>query len=139
MLSDSRAQLDAATNGWEELRVLVLSFNDFYKRHNRYLLFACDFKLYLVRNNLKLSKTVYDEILFPVYHTFSAALARGQADGSISREESVETQFFSIWGVARGFVEQIVVYDKIYDYENPWKERFGLVLDYILEGIKNKR
>lgn len=138
VLADGQEQLSAAKNSWQEISVLLFNFKQLYKDHSRYLLFACDYKLFLVRNHLKLGRQEYEEILEPVRKIFLNALARGRKDGSISSKEDIEDQFFTIWGIARGYVEQIVVYDQMYDAENPWRERFDLVLQYTLEGLRNK-
>lgn len=137
ILRDAKERILSAKNGLEEISVLLFNFEQFYQNHSRYLMFACDYKLFLVRNNLKLSKEVYGEILAPVYKTFTEALSRGQADGSISKRETVESQYFAIWGIARGYVEQMVVFDKMYDDKNPLSEHLHLVLQYTLEGLKN--
>lgn len=139
ILAESQHKLASAKNGLKEIEILLYNFKGFYEQHNRYLLFSCDFNLYLVRHHLKLSKQFYYEIHKPVYETFTAALLRGQTDNSITKSESVDIQFYALWSVMRGFVEQIVIFDEMYEGDNPLKEHFDLVLKYTLLGLKNKR
>lgn len=136
ILFESRERLASAQNGLEEIEILLFNFKSFYEQHSSYLLFSHDYNLYLVRNHIMLSKEFYREIHLPVYEAFTAALERGQADGSITASESAETQFFVVWGIMRSFVEHMVVYDKMCEGDNPWKEHFDLVLKSVLLGLK---
>lgn len=138
ILKDSAQELMEATNGFEEIRILTLNFQKFYEDHSEYLVFACDYKLYLVRQKIKLSKEMYQSIINPVYETFIKALSKGRMDGSVSVREGTTNQFFALWGVLRGYVEQIVIYDRMYGGENPWRGNFHLVLHYALEALKAK-
>lgn len=138
ILFESRERLMSAKNGLEEIEILLSNFKNFYEHHGSYLLFSHDFNLFLVRNHITLSREFYIEIHRPVYDAFTAALQRGQADGSITTNETAEEQFYVAWGIMRSFVEHIVVYDKMCEGNNPWKEHFDLVIKYVLLGLKNE-
>lgn len=138
ILQDSESQLAQAKNGLEEMEILLLNFKKFYKNHNNYILFAYDYKLFLLRNHLTLSVEHHKKTMGPIVEAFLAALRKGQGDGSIDGSESAETQFFTLWGVLRSYVEEIVVYDRIYEGENPWENHFDLILFHIMEALKSK-
>lgn len=138
ILSDSEGQLLCAKNGFEEMRILLQNFQRLYEQHSAYLVFACEYKLFLVRQHITLSQRQHKKTLAPVYNAFYAALERGRLDGSITDREPIDTQFFVLWGVMRGFVEQIVVDNRIYGGENFWKDYFTLVLQRSLEGLIRK-
>lgn len=138
ILLESREQLVASKNGLEEIEILLFNFKCFYEQHGCYLLFAHDYNLFLVRNHIMLSRDLYIEIHRPVRNAFTAALRRGQTDGSITTSESVEDQLYVAWGIMRSFVEHIVIFDKMCEGANPWKEHFNLVLKYVLLGLRNE-
>lgn len=138
ILSESRERLASAQNGLDEIEILLYNFKHFYEQHSNYLIFAHDYNLFLVRNHITLSRAFYREIHLPVLKAFTAALERGQADGSITTCESVESQFYVVWGIMRSYVEQIVVFDKMCEGDNPWKQQFDVVMKYLMLGLKNK-
>lgn len=138
ILLESRERLAAAQNGLEEIEILLFNFKSFYEQHSRYLLFSHDYNSYLVRHHIMLSRAFYREIHLPVIQTFTSALERGQADGSITTSESAESQFLVVWGIMRSFVEHVVVLDAMCEGDNPWKGHFDLVLKSVLMGLKSK-
>lgn len=138
ILFESQERLEFSQNGLEEIEILLYNFKSFYEHHGSYLLFSHDYNLFLVRNNTTLSRDFYREIHRPVLNAFTSALQRGQLDGSITMSNSIEEQFYVAWGIMRSFVEHIVVFDKMCEGDNPWKEYFDLVLKYVLLGLKNE-
>lgn len=135
ILLESQERLASAKNGLEEIEILLYNFKSFYEQHSSYLLFSHDYNLFLVRHHLTLSQEIYKDIHSPVRKAFTAALERGQTDGSISSRKPPETQFFVVWGIMRSFVEHVAVFDKMFEGENPWKEHFDLVLKNVLLGL----
>ena len=131
-------QLPSAKNGWEEMSILLYGYKAFYEQHGCYLLFAMDYKMYLVRHGIKLPQYIYDSIAWPIQKLFCAALKRGQEDGSINKKETVYNQFAEIWGIMRGFAEQLVILDVIYDGPNTGQMLFDRIIHYILEGLRNQ-
>lgn len=138
ILSNSKDALLHAKNGFEEIRILLINFKKLYEEHGDYLLFAGEYQQFLVHQHIRLPAQAYNETLAPVLVAFTAALKRGHDDGSISKLETVETQFFVLWGVMRGYVEQIVFYDQIYKDNNPLKNHFELVLIQALKSLSTK-
>lgn len=136
ILSDSEGLLLATANGFEEMRILLQNFRKLYEKHSDYLLFAYEYKLYLVRQHIKLPPQQYLQLQLPVYEAFCAALKRGQEDGTITDQNPIEKQFYILWGIMRGFVEEVVVFDRIYGGENFWKDPFELVLDRLLGALR---
>lgn len=131
-------QLPLSKNGWEELSILLYGFKAFYQQHSNYLLFSVDYKLFLVRNCIRLSEYSYNKTLKPVKDIFCAALNRGQNDGSINRESPAETQFIEIWDLIRGFAEQLVVLNAIYEKPNLGEQQFDHIIQYILETLRGQ-
>lgn len=139
VLSESRKQLAQATSGLEELSILLRNFQKLYERNSNYLVFACEYRLYLMRNKIVLPQKAYLELIAPVYKAFIAALERGRLDQSISNEQTEENQFFAIWGMLWGFVEQLVLMDNIYGTDNPYNSRFSLVIESMIAGLKSEK
>lgn len=137
LLENSRDQLSTVQNGLEEIEILLKSFQQLYENHSKYVLFFNDYKSYLVRNGLRMPQDLHERIMRPIYVTFMKALSRGQTDGSITTNQTVEAQFFTIWGLMRGFVGEIVTYDFMYDGVNPWKGQFPIVLQMMITALKN--
>lgn len=135
---DGHEQLLSAQNGFEEISILLYRFKVLYTRHSSYLLFGNDYKMYLIRNNCTLPKWKHDQLLEPVFTIFQTALRRGYADGSIRREESMENQFFTVWGVMYGFAERIAVYSKMYGESEHWDRQFDLVYRNTIKCLKNE-
>lgn len=136
ILSNSKEQLRLARTGLEEVAILLANFKKLYEEHSNYLVFACDYKLFLLRHHIKLTEFFYQEMFRPITDTFCLALEKGRADGSICTEETVESQFYTVWGVMRGFVEEIVIYDRMYEGRNPWKDQFDRILRSMIAILK---
>ncbi|MEG1725564.1 MAG: TetR/AcrR family transcriptional regulator [Anaerovoracaceae bacterium] len=139
ILSESKEKIDLSKNGLEEMEALLSGFYLLYKNHRRYVLFASDYKQFLVRNHIKISESDNQEMLRPAYSACSVALVRGREDGSITKKEPIDVQFLGIWAVMRGFVEEIAVYDVIYSGVNPWRDKFDYVLKCTLKALENTR
>lgn len=129
-------KLTPEMSGLAELEVLLLGFQTLYEEHACYLLFAADYKLFLVRHHARLPLMQYHELLRPVRNAFEPALKRGQADGSIRKKESIDTLFSMLWCVMRGFVDEIILYNKVYAGENPWSDHFMLLVKSVLALLK---
>lgn len=138
ILTSSKTQIDAAQSGLAKIEILLANFKTLYENHSRYLVFSCDYKLFLVRNNIKLSQHTYDKIMKPVVEIFTEALEQGREDGSITKDHTISTQFFTMWGVMRGYAEGIAIYDLMYGGNNPWKGQFELLLQYIVAALAAK-
>lgn len=136
LLSESYKQRSLVTTGLEEMSILLRNFQKLHEQHSAYLVFACEYRLYMVRNNITLSLKDYTELIAPVYKAFVNALERGRSDKSISSKQTAEDQFFSMWGIFWGYVEQMVLMDKIYGMDNPFHSRFSFVIDSAIESLK---
>lgn len=121
--------------GFEQIRSLINGFEDLYQKHREYLLFAAYYKLYLARERLRLRGSEYAEMLSPVRDMFLAALRRGMADGSLTIKGDPEDIFYCVWGILRGYVEEMTVYDKMLDGENAWTARFPYMRTMILNEL----
>ena len=138
-LANCSERIAAAQSGLEEVEILLYNFKGFYADHKPYLLFYCEYKTYMYRNHLLLPQDNYRELITPIYKVFTKALARGYADGSISKAQSMQAQFFATWGVLRCYVEQMATYDKINSGENPWEQQFDLVLRNTISILINTK
>lgn len=136
ILRDSKEQLLSAHNGFEEMEVLLSNFHGLYEQHSAYLLFASEYKLFLVRQHIRLPGERYVEMLHPIYDIFRSALVRGRLDGSITSKHPVDVQFFTLWGIMRGFVDEIVLYEQIYTGENILKGCFELILQQAMGQLR---
>lgn len=135
LLTSSKAQMDHAKSGLAKMEILLANFKALYENHSQYLVFACDYKMFLVRNHIKLSKQLYRRIMCPIIEIFTEMLELGRADGSISKEQTISVQFYTMWGVMRGFVEEIAIYDRMYVGTNPWKGQFDFLLQHIVAAL----
>lgn len=124
-------------SGLEQIAVLLNGFYQLFHNHAEYVVFSYDYRLFLIRHNLKMGTEEYDGVLKSVHALFVAALKKGKLDGSVLTLESEDDLYYAIWGLMRGFVAKIVIYDRMYDGENPWGGRFNLVCSMILSSLKN--
>lgn len=136
LLSESYEQRCIVKTGLDEMSILLKNFLKLHEHHSAYLVFACEYRLYLVRNNILLPPKAYMELISPVRNAFIAALERGRADGSISSKQNSDDQFFAMWGILWGYVEHMVLMDKAYGVNNPFHGRFPLVIDSAIEALK---
>lgn len=125
-----------ASNGFEELEILLWGFETLYKNHSDYIMFFYDYQSYLIRKRLKLSEVHLERILTDIRPIFLHALKRGQEDGSILTEESPTEQFLLMWGVMRYYVECLVIHFQLYDGENPWVVRFPKLMENVLKMVR---
>ena len=126
-------------SGLEEMRVLLYGFENLYQNHSGYLLFAYQYKGYLLQNKIKMSQEEYGETYCKVTHYFLNSLNHGQADGSITTEYPSEILFTFIWNMMRHFVEQLVVHNRVYEGENPWESMFPLLVNQIITNLDSKK
>ncbi|MEG0017720.1 MAG: helix-turn-helix domain-containing protein [Hydrogenoanaerobacterium sp.] len=136
ILTNNQSQLKNSKNGLEQVKHLLFSFKDLYKNHSKYLLFAVDYKLFLVRNNIVLSENQSHTLMVPIVEAFCSALEKGHNDGSINNLDSTEAQFFLAWSLLRSFVTEIVIYDKTHSGINPWERQFEFILCKILNMLE---
>lgn len=137
LLVESEKERSLVTTGFEEMSILLKNFQKLYEHHSAYLMFACEYKLYLVRNNITLPIKSYLELISPVHKAFVKAIERGRLDRSILSNQTIEAQFFAIWGVLWSYVEEIVLMDKVYGMDNPFHSHFSLVIDSTIESLRN--
>lgn len=123
--------------GFEQIRDLINGFEDLYQKHREYLLFAAYYKLYLAREHLRLTGKEYADMLSPIKDMFIAALRRGMEDGSLTIKGDPDDIFYCIWGILRGYVEEMTVYDRMLDGKNEWTERFPYMRTMILNELNS--
>ncbi|MEG0779324.1 MAG: EAL domain-containing protein [Oscillospiraceae bacterium] len=138
ILADSTSALSTAKNGLEEVRIYTNQFSKLYENYGSYILFYCDYKLFLVRNHIQQSEQRFNETLEPIYRTFIEALERGREDGSISTAQTAQSQFLTLWGVIWGFMERIAIYTQMCDGSNHFRAEFQWVVDHALDALKNE-
>lgn len=126
-----------AKTGYEQIVDLLEGFRNLFENHAEYVLFSYDFKLFLIRHTAYLTETEYEDILKPIHTLYLDALRKGLKDGSIVSGQTAENLYYAMWGLMRGFVVKIVIYDRMYDGKNPWKDRFGVARELILKGLRN--
>lgn len=134
--TDNQPALSKATNGLEEMEVLLLGFENLYKNHKDYLLFSNDYQSYLMRKHKKLSQEHLERMLSDVRPIFLHALERGQQDGSISNHRPASEQFLLIWGIMRTYVDQLVIHSQLYEGENIWTVMFPELIVEMLNILK---
>lgn len=124
-------------SGLEQVHALMEGFRTLYENNADYVLFSYDYKLSLIHHALQMTEAEYEEILRPIHDMYMSALEKGIQDGSIRQREGAEDLYFAIWGLMRGFVVKMVIYDRMYAGKSPWKERFDIACHLILSGLKN--
>lgn len=127
--------LSEAVNGVEEVRILLKGFENLYKEHSDYILFAYEFKSYYLRIRNKLPNDHYENMLSDIRPLFIGALERGRKDGSIQLSQPVSDVFLLNWGIMRQYVEQMVIHSKLYEGDNPWIDLFPNIMNKIIENI----
>lgn len=125
-------------SGFEQLCMLIDGFENLYNNHSGYLLFAADYKMYLIRSNLKISGADYEAMLKPVHKLFKDALAKGSKDLSLSVKGNADDIFYTIWGILRSYIDEIIIYDHMADGSNPWTTRLHFIRSMILHQLNNK-
>lgn len=122
-------------SGYEQIRALLDAFERLYQEHEDYLLFAAKFKIYMARNKSKADKWDYIQLLNPICQMFCQAMEKGWQDGSITVQGNLEDIFYTMWGVMRCFMEEIVVYKEMTVDKNQWEGRFVFVKTMILNTL----
>lgn len=123
--------------GYGQIEDLLDGFRNLFENHAEYVLFSYDFKLFLIRHAAYLTERQYEDILSPIHTLYLNALRKGLADGTVVSHEPAENLYYAMWGLMRGFVVKIVIFDRMYDGKNPWKDRFEIARNLVLSGLKN--
>lgn len=140
IINELSVQIDEAyerKSGLEQVQILLDGFRNLYDNHANYVLFSYDYKLYLIRHGEFLTIDVFDDILSPLHELYINALEKGRRDGSIHAEGATEDLYWAIWGIMRGYVVKIVIYDRMYTGADIWRRRFSVVCSLILSGLRN--
>lgn len=114
-------------SGFEQLQILLDGFAYLFEEKSGYVRFSYDYKLYLIRHGATLLEDEGPGMLAPLYGRYCAALRKGLEDGSIRPLGTVEDMYWAVWGLMRGYVAKIALYEKLYAGENGWRKRFQLV------------
>lgn len=124
-------------SGYRQIETLIHGVRCLFLQYSEYILYSYDLKLYLVRHNRKISEDIYDEIIHPLAELYMGALEKGMADGSIFHHDDVRALYTSLWGLIRGYIVKIVIYDRMYDGENMWLKQYDLSASIILRGLRS--
>lgn len=135
IMASNQPAFSEAVNGVEEVRILLKGFENLYKEHSDYILFAYEFKSYYLRIRNKLPNDHYENMLSDIRPLFIGALERGKKDGSIQLSQPVSDVFMLNWGIMRQYVEQMVIHSKLYEGDNPWIDLFPNIMNKIIENI----
>lgn len=121
--------------GCEQLKVQMDVCRSLYLDNSEYVLFSYETKLYLARNNIKLTRLQYDNLMFEIKTPCMEAIEKGKADGSIPSTVDSEDLFFAIWGAIRSYIMKIVVYNELCYDGGPWKERYHVLEKGLLSAL----
>ncbi len=122
--------------GAQQLETLLKAFQYLYEKYADDILFSYEYKLYFIRRSTKVQQKATDDVLAPVKLLYLRALQKGQNDGTVTRALTPEKLYTIIWGFMRGYVLKIVMYDRMYEGENFWKENFDSACSVILAGLR---
>lgn len=122
----------AQLSGLEQIRTWINGFRHLYEIDAEFVLFSYEAKLYLLRHNIRLNNHQQDLLMQSIRGPCMAALEKGKRDGSIPTQQSNEDLFYAIWGTIRGYVVKIVIYDRLYGQDSPWKQRYETMASGIL-------
>lgn len=125
-------------SGYEQIATWVESLRSLYQNNADFILFSYEAKFYLVRNNVKLNRNQQDILMHAIRKPCMQSIEKGKADGSILKTIDSEDVFYVIWGAIRGFIVKIVIYDRLYSGESPWKEKYDVLKAGILRAIENR-
>lgn len=123
--------------GYEQIHVRIEGCKKLYLENADYVLFSYECKLYLQRNNVRLTEEQYDSLMKAVKEPCISALEKGKADGSIPVQEDSEDLFYAIWGAIRGYVVKIVIYESLCKDGGPWKSRYDVMERGILSALSS--
>lgn len=123
-------------SGYAQIQNLMQGFQHLFDEHSKYIVFSYDYKLYLIRQSAYLSEEIYRDELKPVRDLFVNALNKGMDDGSIAIRVNADDVYYAIWGLMRGYIAKVSIYDSMYAGKNLWREHFNLACSLILNGLK---
>lgn len=126
-----------AMTGYGQIQVWIEGFRHLYEIDRELLLFSYEANLYLLRQNIKLSKFHQDTLMKSFYSHCLAALEKGKEDGSIPIKENCEDVFYAIWGAIRGYTAKIVIYQLLYGEDSPWESRYQTMENGILSALRS--
>ncbi|MEG0178485.1 MAG: TetR/AcrR family transcriptional regulator [Oscillospiraceae bacterium] len=132
----NQSLIKAEVTGLARFNILLHDFEMMYQDYPEYVLFTFEYKMHLLKNGIRLSNNERDRMLGSVKNYFSNVIILGQLDGTITTKYSVDEIFNMSWRVMRCVVEQIVLYDKIYEQDNPWQGAFNVAINKIILEIK---
>lgn len=123
-------------DGLGQISCLLDCMNNLFENHASYVFFSYESRIFLARHGAKITEELYADELRPIEALYTEALKKGMADGSIAVHGDAEDLYYSIWGLMRGYVAKIVVYDRMYEGSNMWRGRFRLACALILGGLE---
>lgn len=132
----NKRELDSSKNGYGRLKVLLSGFDFFVKEYSSYIVFAQEYKLFLLRSGIRLTKVQEDAISAPVYSLFYDTIVNGQQDGSISDKYTAASLYSYVWMSMRSLAEMLVVNDRIYESAVSHMQQFKMAQDAILDFVK---
>lgn len=122
-------------SGYEQIRFWVDCLRALDKKHDDFILFSYEAKLYFLRRNIKLNREQQDGMLRAIRAPCIAALEKGKADGSITAKNDSEDLFYSIWGAICGYIVKIVIYGALYGADSPWESRYSTLKNGIMRSL----
>lgn len=122
-------------NGLEQVGCLIDCLGSLFEHYAPYVFFSYESKIFLAKNNARITEELYVDEIRPIKNLYLAALEKGIADGSIRPQENLEDTYYAVWGMMRGYVAKIVIYDRMYQGENVWRGGFELARSLILNGL----
>lgn len=124
-------------SGYRQIETWLRAFQVLYSPSSEdFVLFSYEAKLYLVRQKVKLDLYCQDLLMHAVKGPCIAAFEKGKLDGSISSQLTGEDFFYTAWGAVRGYIVKIVIYGKLYGEDSPWKSRYLILTQSILELLQ---
>lgn len=127
----------AKMSGCEQIAVHLECCRQLFLDNADYVLFSYEAKLYLQRNHVQISGEQYDALMKAFKEPCIAAFEKGKRDGSIPVMENSTDLFYAVWGAIRGFIVKIVIYEALCKDENPWKQRYGILVEGLLSALRN--
>lgn len=124
-------------NGFQQTEVRLNTLCNLYEIHAKYVLFSYEAKLYLQRSGEQYTVGMIDHMMEEIKGPSIASLKKGVKDGSIRLWADEEDVFYAVWGCVRGYIGKIVVYSGLCMNQDPWKSRYGLVVNGMLRLLKN--
>lgn len=126
-----------AKPGFEQLQTLLDGFEYLFEQKSNYVLFSYEYKLYLIRHGVILSEKRVSDLLDPLHQKYLLALEKGLSDGSIRPLGTAEDMYWAIWGMMRGYVAKIAIYERMYEGVNMWKSRFLLARTMLETALRS--